>query len=262
MARRIMDLAKGMNILASEGFASDIQKLKRDYKKYLHSVGKYPVKHGEEIEVYNIYGGGIGNSKAPPKPREQEENVIMKNPVLFNNIVLELEIKDPKTMRTHHTLLWDFINTSDHEIDRLFYFLDGDAPRDFSDLHVKVKDETRKALEIMSLDQNKPYHKEFFVLLRKRIKRQKRGLVKLEYDWEEIDKRFHYRFASDCKKFKFILRAPKVLSINQRIIRVNMATGEKVRVESPPVVRYLSDKTEVIWSQKNLHANDEYRFDW
>jgi hypothetical protein len=263
-ARRVMDLARGMNILASEGFADDIRKLKKDYKKYLHSIGKYQIKHNEQINIYNIYGDGIGNSKAPPKPSEVESKVVVENPVLFTGIELILDIIDPKTMLTHHTAIWKFVNVSDHEIDRLFYNIGGDfgTPRDFEDLHVVVKDESGRRLHILSVDENKPYYKEFFVLLRKKINSGRKGTATMQYDWEEKDRRFGYTFASDCKNFKFVLRVPKDLGINQRVVRKNMGTGEKIRAALPPIVRSNKKWKEVTWSANKLRAHEVYRFDW
>ena len=63
-------------------------------------------------------------------------------------------------------MIWNMVNVSSEPIDKIFYYLDGDTARDFPDLNVVVKDEDDKELEIMSLNVNKPYHKEFFVKVR------------------------------------------------------------------------------------------------
>jgi len=41
MARRIMDLGKGMNILASDNFAKSIERIRPEYKSIMHIAGYY-----------------------------------------------------------------------------------------------------------------------------------------------------------------------------------------------------------------------------
>jgi hypothetical protein len=55
MARRVMDLAGDMNIVASARIANDIRTLRPEYKNILHPIGDYAIKHGEKILLYNIY---------------------------------------------------------------------------------------------------------------------------------------------------------------------------------------------------------------
>ena len=65
MARRVMDLARPMQILASSRIANDIRKLSTEYKLLLHNIGDYKIKHGEKISIFNIYGSGLGNKLSP-----------------------------------------------------------------------------------------------------------------------------------------------------------------------------------------------------
>ena len=126
-----------------------------------------------------------------------------------------------------------------------------------------VRDEEDKELEILSLNVNKPYHKEFYVKFRKPLKpRQKGRWTKLEYDWEDPDRHYVYQFTTNCKKFKYTLNVPPKLQINQKVVTVDMGTGEKRYATKPATVRYLEDKTQVTWEATNLKAHDSYRFDW
>lgn len=166
-------------------------------------------------------------------------------------------------MMTHHVMNWNVINISNDPVERIFYYLDGDVPRNFQDMNVVVRDEEDKELEMLSLNVNKPYHKEFYVKFRKTLKpRQKARWTKLEYDWEEPDRHFFYRFATNCKKFKYTLYVPPKLQINQKIITVDVETGEKRYATKPAKVNYLEDKTKVTWEATNQKAYDAYRFDW
>lgn len=68
-ARRIMDLGGARSILASDRFANDVRKLNPEFKKIMHIVGNYPIKHGENIRLYNVYGSihgvEVGTKKKP-----------------------------------------------------------------------------------------------------------------------------------------------------------------------------------------------------
>lgn len=268
MARRVMDLADKMNILASATFANSVKMLKPEYRQVLHPLGDYQIKHGDKILIYNIYTDEIGNKKPPSHDKKQqskaaEEVQKTSSRFLFNEITVELVVTDIKSLMTHHTMSWSLVNISTEPVERIFYYLDGDAQRSFQDLNVIVRDEADRELEIMSLNVNKPFHKEFFVKFKKPLKPGEKGRMSIiDYDWEEPERNFFYRFASDCKKFSFSLTVPKELDINQKVVRVDTESGEKVLASTPATVRRLPDKTEVTWSGTNFRAHDAYRFDW
>lgn len=268
MARRVMDLADRMNILASARFANDVRMLRPEYKNIMHLIGDYQIKHGDKILIYNVYGDGFGNQKAPSKDKTQksaaaEEVRKTSSRFIFNNIEVALDVLDPKTMATHHTMIWDMVNITTEPIERIFCYLDGDVPKKFQELNVTIKDEEDRDLEIMSLNVDKPYHKEFFVKARRPLKPAERGrFVKIEYDWDEPERQFEYFFAADCKKFNYSLTAHKDIDVKQKVVKVEKDTGEKFLAPTPAAVKYLPDRTVVTWSAANLRAFESYRFDW
>jgi class 3 adenylate cyclase len=269
MARRVMDLAESMNIVASASFANNVKMLRPEYRNILYPAGNYKIKHHQEpILIYNIYGKDFGRKKPPSQDKTQqskaaEEVARTSSRFLFNSVELDIDILDIKTMLAHHTLTWSVVNVSKEPIERIFYYLDGDTSRDFPEMNVTVKDEADRELEIMSLNVNKPLHKEFFVKTKKPLKPGEKGrILKLEYNWEEPERMYLYRFASDCKKFAIRITVPKELQIKQKVVRVDTETGEKFYAATPATVKYLGDKTEISWSGSNFRAYDAYRFDW
>ncbi|MGH9999536.1 MAG: hypothetical protein ACRD90_06720, partial [Nitrosopumilaceae archaeon] len=64
LTRRVMDLAGDMNIFASARIAEDTRKLSAYYQEIIHPIGDYHIKHGEELQLYNIYGKDFGNKVA------------------------------------------------------------------------------------------------------------------------------------------------------------------------------------------------------
>ncbi len=269
MARRVMDLAESMNILASAKFANDVKMLRPEYRNILSPAGNYKIKHHTEpILIYNVFGQDFGRKKPPSQDKKQvskaaEEVARTSSRFLFNSVDLTIDIIDSKTMLAHHTLIWSIVNVFTDPIDRIFYYLDGDVARNFPDMNVVVRDEEDRELDIMSLNVNKPTHKEFFVKAKKPLKPGEKGrLLKLEFDWEEADRMYGYRFASDCKKFAIRILVPKEIQVKQKVVKVDTETGEKTYAPTPAVVKYLPDKTEITWSGTNFRAYEAYRFDW
>jgi hypothetical protein len=268
MARRVMDLALGMNIIASSRIANDIRILRPEYKNIMHPIGDYSIKHGTKILIYNVYGDGFGNKKSPTtekvqKSVESEEALKTVNRFLYNEIQIELHVTDISNMMTHHHMNWNLFNISTQPVERIFYYLEGGVPKEFPEMNVVVKDEENQELEMISLNVNKPYHKEFYMKLRKPLKPGQKGRwVNLEYDWEEPERHYLYRLSSDCKKFSFALFVPKQLPINQKVVNVGIETGEKRYSSVPARVKFLANETQVTWEAKNLQVHDAYRFDW
>ena len=269
LTRRVMDLAGDMNIFASARFADDVRALSPEYKEIMHPIGDYSIKHGEQLQLYNIYGEGFGSKQFPRKAKivekkeTFEDQLKSKTAFMFNEIEVILDVKDPKTMLTHHTWVWNLINISNEPRDEIFYYLDGDVPKDFPDMNVKVTDDEGNELDIMSLSENKPTHKEFNVKMKKPIKpRQRKRFLKLEYDWEEPERNFFYKLPTDCKKFTYKFMIPKGVDVKNRILKVDTELGYKWVADPAPTIKYNSDGTVINWEGKNLNAFDAYKFEW
>ncbi len=265
MARRVMDLARSMQILASSRIANDISRLSPEYKYAMHPIGDYKIKHGEKLSIFNIYGDGWGNKFAPHGKIDTKNIEAGPNPTkfLFPKIEILLDVIDVKTMMVHHTWLWNVVNITDSPIDQVSYYLEGDTSKEFADLNVSVKDENGKKLKITSLNVNKPNNKEFIVKLDRPIKpHQKRRFLKLEYDWEEPERNFFYTLSTDCKKFKYLFTIPKGVEVKHRVLKVDPATRYKTHASPPPEIKYLKQKTQISWHSSNLHAYEAYRFEW
>jgi len=265
LTRRVMDLAGDMNIFASARIAEDVLKLSAEYKKMLHPIGSYHIKHGEELQLFNIYGEGFGNKVAPRLKKVKtvtlDQSMRSIHNFKFETIEIALDVTDVKTMLTHHTWSWILRNVSKEAKDQIFYRLDGDSPKDFAEMNVKISDEKGKQHEIQSLSVNKPYHKEFVVKLPPILPKKTKS-IKLQYDWEEPDRSFVFRTPSECKQFTYLFSIPKDADIKIRVLKVDMDSGLKILAEPSPLVKNLEDKTIVSWSKQNLKAYDAYQFQW
>ena len=269
LTRRVMYLAGDQNIFCSSRYAEDVRVLSPEYKEIMHPIGDYSIKHGEQLNIFNIYGDGFGEKKTPrtkkitKKSETFEDTLKAKTVFLFNSIDIKLDVIDPKTMLTHHMWKWNLINLSDSPRDEIFYYLDGDSPKDFGDMNVKIYDESGEKAEILNVSVNKPTHKEFSVRLKKPLKpRQRKRFVTIEYDWEEPERTFFYKVPTECKLFTYNFSIPKGIDIKNRVLKVDSELGYKWNADPPASLKFLTDKTTIFWQGKNLKAFDAYQFDW
>ena len=269
LTRRVMDLAGDQNIFCSSRYAEDVRVLSPEYKEIMHPIGDYSIKHGEQLNIYNIYGEGFGEKKAPKskkilqKSETFETSLKSKTAFLFNLVDIKLDVTDPKTMLTHHVWKWNLINLADSPRDEVFYYLEGDSPKDFADMNVKVYDEEGNPAEIMNLSVNKPTRKEFTVRLKKPLKpRQRKRFVTLEYDWEEPERTYFYKVPTDCKLLTYNFSIPRGVEIKNRVLKVDTELGYKWNADPPASLKFSPKKTTISWQGKNVNAFDAYQFDW
>ena len=258
LARRVMDLGEKMHILTSKGIANELGRLSPENKSIMHSIGNYPVKWEGQFEIYNIYEEGkFGNKTPPTKPPD-----VPSKHFKFEKVELILDIKNSKTMMTHHTQTWNLVNVSNEPRDIIHYNIDGDKPKTFADLHMSVKDGKGKKLKILSLNAKNPIHKEFNVKLDKPIKPNSMKTLKLEWDWEEPSRNYIYKFSTECKKFRYVINISDKTELKQRVLKIDPDTGYAEFASPAPMVRYRNGKTHVSWERNNVQPHDAYRFEW
>src|SRR3954454_18777176 len=77
MAQRVMDCADAGHILLSKRVAEDLEQFKH-WRLHLHQLGECEVKHGEKIEIVNLFTTELGNSDRPQRltrPAEKTERL-------------------------------------------------------------------------------------------------------------------------------------------------------------------------------------------
>jgi len=265
LTRRVMDLTGDGQIFVASRIAEELVKTYPKYKDLLHPVQTYETKYGEKLQLYNVYGDDFGSNVASrPKAIQYnlQRSVRARSSFSFNEIEILLEVKDPTKMQTHHTWIWDIVNISKEPKSRILYYLDGQVPKDIADLNLTVTDENNNRLEIGDIIVNKPYHKEFYVLLDKPVLPKQRKKLKLQYDWQEPDRVFLYKFPSGAKKFNYICTVPKEIGLKNRVLKVDIGTGYRIHASPPATIKRLDDKTIIIWGRPNIIPQDAYEFHW
>src|SRR5215470_7164298 len=66
IAQRVMDCADAGHILLSKHVAEDLEQYAH-WKPLLHDLGPCEVKHGVNVDLFNLYSDEIGNPKLPAK---------------------------------------------------------------------------------------------------------------------------------------------------------------------------------------------------
>jgi len=266
LTRHVMDKCGDMQIFAGGRLAEDLVRQSLKHKEILHMVESYETKYGEEVTLYNIYGEGFGNKSAPEKPKKvapnTNRNVKSSSNFTFNSIEVMLEITNAKTMEVHHTWIWDLVNISKEPKSQILYYLEGQTPRDFADLNIKVVDGDKNRLEIGHIIANRPYHKEFYVMLTKPILPKQRISLNLEYDWAEPDRVFSYKFLSGAKKFRYDCIVPKEIDLKNRVLKIDMGTGYRIHAIPPSTIKRQSENTIISWEKSRILPHDAYEFYW
>lgn len=265
LTRSIMDLAGDEQIYVGNKIAEEIVKTHPDYKDVFHHVSAYTTKYGEKITLYNAYGEGFGNKASQVKQKKIDHahrTVKASHNFSFNAINLSLNVVDAKTMMVHHVFDWDLVNISKEEKSKILYILDGQTPKNFDKLGIKITGDNKRELKIGDVLVDKPYRKEFYVIPHKPVIPKQGIRLRLEYDWEEPDRVFNYKFLSGVKKFRYTCTLPKQFDHKNRILKIDSGTGYRIHASPPSVVKHLKDKTMITWEKSNVKNQDAYQFYW
>src|SRR5438477_4839473 len=66
MAQRVMDCGDAGHILLSKRVAEDLEQFKH-WRPHLYHIGECEVKHGDKIEIVNLFTAELGNSERPKR---------------------------------------------------------------------------------------------------------------------------------------------------------------------------------------------------
>ncbi len=75
LARRVMDLGDQDHILIEGGIANHLFSLDNEYKKNIHYLGDYSIKHNQKIDVFYLYNQHAGNSGIPQKFLDRRRSI-------------------------------------------------------------------------------------------------------------------------------------------------------------------------------------------
>ena len=73
-AQRVMDCGDAGHILLSKRVAEDLEQFKH-WRPHLYHIGECEVKHGEKIEIVNLFTAELGNSERPKRMAMPAEKI-------------------------------------------------------------------------------------------------------------------------------------------------------------------------------------------
>ena len=74
MAQRVMDCGDAGHILLSQRIAEDLEQFKH-WRPHLYHLGECEVKHGEKIDIVNLFTAELGNSERPKRLTKSDEQI-------------------------------------------------------------------------------------------------------------------------------------------------------------------------------------------
>jgi len=268
LAKRVMDVGEQDHILLTARMAEALLELSDEYNMLIKPLHDYTIKHGKTVLLYSVYGNGIGNPAVPQensyqKSKMGEEIAKRKGTTIYHNIDVALTIKDPRSMLTHHRRYYQIENIADQPIEQILHGIATDVRKSFLDLNVKAVDESGKELKITSINLDKPYQKEFTVLLAEPLERYERTSYSLEYDIEEPERYLENHFHISCRKYSMSLVYPSGADFKPVVYDVIVEKDKKVKSKTQPVLRTIEgSRTKAMWSKTNISEGQAFRMQW
>jgi hypothetical protein len=168
LTRRVMDLADAGHILMTANMAESLIELSDEYRRIIHPVHDFQIKHGQNILVYSVHGEGFGNPSRPTKAliagskiagkvKETQKNLSIKS------VEFDLSLKDYKAGLLSHKRTYRIINNSKEPVFMIYETIN-DVEMPISEINLQVFDENNE-LKIQEIVSDTPERKEIIVKL-------------------------------------------------------------------------------------------------
>ncbi|MFQ5941553.1 MAG: adenylate/guanylate cyclase domain-containing protein [Nitrososphaerales archaeon] len=268
ISRRVMDVGEVGHILVSQRMAETLRELSDEYKVLIKPLHDYTFKHGLTMLLFSVYGDGLGNPNTPTKNLSQRSKMAealqeLRLYTVYNEIDVSLEVKDPKSMLTHHKRIYNVGCTSTEPIATVLHGIGTDVPKSFNDLNIKTSDESGRELRITSINFDKPFMKEFTTTFNKPIfKGEKERRYVLEYDVEEPERYFENYFAINCKKYTMSLLYDADTELKPEVYDVNVEKDTAVKSQKQPRITRKDNVVKATWTKTKVIEGEAFRLKW
>ena len=214
LAKRVMDFGDSDHILITSTLAESLIELSDDYKKIIHPLRDFQIKHGEVLLVYSVYDDSFGNPNRPKKGMVESNKTVKtisekSNDILYNNIEMTLSLMDSQTRRMKFSKICEISNLSQVPIYEIVNEITTDVKKSISDLKIKIHDENDKEMKFGRISLDTDYKKEFSVKFNSPVLREdkKRGYT-ITYETEHPNNYFEDIMIADTDsysmKFNFL----------------------------------------------------------
>jgi len=267
MARRVMDAGDAGHILVTSTMAESLIELSDEYRKIIHPIHDFKIKHGEVLLVYSVYGESFGNSNSPKKglTSNKVEKKISDGvaQIRYNSLKLVLNLKNPETNLCKISRTFSFENDSNDPISEVFDIIQTGSPKPLADLNLKAHDENEDPLEMGNIYLDTEDKKEFSLKLNNPVfLNDKNNEYTISYETE-----LPYNFFEDISRINIgELYADFIFPSNSdnlhpKLYLLTHQTRQKSLKEEIDLKRGIT--TQITWNCiKNLKNKDLIRIEW
>jgi hypothetical protein len=269
LARRVMDIGDGGHILMTSSMAESLLELSDEYKKIIHPIHDYQIKHKEIILLYSVYDDTFGNPSKPEKglrakPKLLDEAYETRKTIDYEHIEFSLTLKDQNTNLVESNRIYRLINNSEEPIYEVPIGIITNIEKSFNELKVIASDERGNELQIKSINVDSPLRKEFSIKLNEPVFQGQTGrLYSVKYESEEPGRFFENLFLLNSKKLTVQFTYPtenKMKKPNLFIIRHQ--DREKKLLDSDPNIKQ-GVSTTMKWDvEMGINEKDIIRLEW
>lgn len=262
LARRVMDLGDENHILLTSNMANDLFEISDDFKKIIHPIHDYKIKHNEELLVYSAYGENFGH-KDPPKKTITSQTPKL-NTTICEKIIFNIHVKEfLKTVHTKHERIYDFVNNSSTPIYEIYVGIMTSTEVNPTDLNMKAIDEDGNQLEIVKIMSPSPFSKIMTIKLQRPVFRGGEGRqVKFYYEKSEAVKSFEHKFYTNTENFELNLILPyNFPNKDLRLFLIDENKNKKQIQQTHKTSKGLSRI--VTWKiNEKINLNQRIRMEW
>ncbi len=188
--------------------------------------------------------------------------VIASWEAFFYSIQVQLKSMDESGLVTHHKWNWKLGNAQSKPFREVAYVLEGDTPKKFSELNVRVSEDRIKKTRIV-LKTDEPMKKEFTVsLMNPLFPYEKPRSMVMEYDWEELERTYFYLFHSYCTKFVLELELPIGFKAKPHILWMKHGNPKFKPMLHAPIRKQKDKRMKWTWSVSDVQPFSKIGLRW
>jgi hypothetical protein len=263
LARRVMDMGDANHILLSNEIVEDLLEISQDYKKIIHLLHNFGIKHGDNLLIYSAYGENFGNSSIP------NEKIKIKTKVLDDEkkftcekIVFDIILKDSLGMARFERT-YNFSNKTTEPIYEIVANVTTTSKEELTEMNLKVYDEDNKELEISRILAPTAYSKKIIIKLSKPVfNGDSERTLKIVYDAKLTKNYFENIFTTDTQVFELNFKHYANLKFTPKLYYIDSEQGSREDVE------IYSERTkgmfsETMWNKsQGIKIKDGIRLMW
>jgi hypothetical protein len=263
LARRVMDMGDANHILLSNELAEDLFEISDEYKKNIHLLQNFGIKHGDNLLIHSVYGEGFGNSSIPKEKIKIKTQILdgEKN-AICEKMVFDIILKDTPQM-ARFVRKYYFSNQSSEPIYELVANFITNSTEEFNELNLKAYDENNKELEISKILASTPYSKKIIVKLSNPVFSGESGRsLKIVYDLKMSKNNFENIFTTDTMIFELNFKHYANIDYSPKLYFMESEHGSKEMIQISSKIRK-GMFNEIMWEKsQGIKIKDSIRLEW